>query len=99
MNKNHIHKKNIELTNKNNNLETKVRALEQRIHDAERRKLCKWVEIHNSAKAQTSLILQIAQLSARKLEMLNMLNVCQVETNVLDQYRLNLYLNKNKYHG
>lgn len=42
-----LKKKNIELTNKNNNLEIRVGALEQRIQDLEQKQLAKTLEINN----------------------------------------------------
>lgn len=42
-----LERKNVELTNKNNNLQTRVGALEQRLHEIEQENLIKCIEVAN----------------------------------------------------
>lgn len=61
-----LQKKNVELTNKNNNLEVRVGALEQRIHETEQRKLDKCIEIHNLPSLEGENINELVGKLAKK---------------------------------
>lgn len=55
-----LKKKNTELANKNNNLETRVGALEQHLREMEQRQLCKHIEVHNVPITEDEDALKIA---------------------------------------
>lgn len=63
-----LKKKNIELTNKNKNLETRVGALEQRLQEKEQRELSNYVEICNVPQSDEENTLLLAQQVATKLK-------------------------------
>ncbi|XP_045492915.1 uncharacterized protein LOC123696052 [Colias croceus] len=62
-----LERKNTELINKNNNLETRVGALEQRIQEAEQEKLGKYIEISNIPNQTKEDIQLITENIANKL--------------------------------
>ncbi|CAG4944878.1 unnamed protein product [Colias eurytheme] len=62
-----LERKNIELTNRNNNLETRVGALEQRLQEIEQVKLSKYVEIANIPHEATEVVNKLVEKVALKL--------------------------------
>ncbi|CAH2230673.1 jg4225 [Pararge aegeria aegeria] len=63
-----LKKKNIELTNRNNNLETRVGALEQRLQEKEQRELSDCVEICNVPQKDDENVMLIAKQVATVLK-------------------------------
>lgn len=61
-----LQKKNTELTNRNNNLEVRVGALEQLIQETEQRKLSKCIEIHNLPSLEGENIDELVGKIAKK---------------------------------
>ncbi|XP_046969393.1 uncharacterized protein LOC124536818 [Vanessa cardui] len=63
-----LERKNIELTNKNNNLEIRLGALEQRLQELEQEKLAKFIEIANVPYQKNEEIKEIVEKVAIKLK-------------------------------
>ncbi|XP_039751477.1 uncharacterized protein LOC120627539 [Pararge aegeria] len=63
-----LEKKNVELTNKNNNLETRVGALEQQLQELEQEKLIDCVEIANVPYQSMDADIKLVEKVALKLQ-------------------------------
>jgi hypothetical protein len=66
-----LQKKNVELTNRNNHLEVRVGALEQRIQDMEQQELRTCIELHNVPLRDDENLIQIAGKTAKLLNQNN----------------------------